>query len=89
MTAVPGLTPRSPKMVVRPVLVTVVAPRTAKLWAAPNNDTFAIKTRSSHCSSVRTNRRFRPRLRRGPPRDDADSDFRLVCQRGKDIDEVS
>src|SRR3990172_9214042 len=34
--ALPGLTPRSPKMVVGPVLVTVWPPRTAKLAAEPS-----------------------------------------------------
>src|SRR5439155_12512345 len=33
--AVPGLTPRSPPTMVAPVLVTVEAPRTAKVLAAP------------------------------------------------------
>jgi len=36
VTAVPGLTPTSPVTTVAPVLVTVVAPRTAKLCAAPS-----------------------------------------------------
>src|SRR6185503_14417970 len=35
VTAVPGLNPRSPLTMVPPVLVTVEAPRTAKLAAAP------------------------------------------------------
>ena len=35
MTAEPGLTPRSPGMVVAPVLVTVVPAKTEKLPAAP------------------------------------------------------
>ena len=48
--AVPGLTPTSPTMAVAPVLVTVDAPRTAKLCAVPSM--VAIRTRSSHCSSV-------------------------------------
>jgi hypothetical protein len=34
--AVPGLTPKSPVMIVAPVLVTVEAPRTAKVCAEPN-----------------------------------------------------
>src|SRR3972149_1829308 len=34
--ALPGLTPRSPKIVVGPVLVTVWPPRTAKLAAEPS-----------------------------------------------------
>jgi hypothetical protein len=35
VTAVPGLTPRSPLMALGPVLVTVVPARTAKLPAVP------------------------------------------------------
>lgn len=35
MIEVPGLTPRSPVMTLGPVLVTVEAPRTAKLCAVP------------------------------------------------------
>ena len=37
VTAVPGLTPRSPVMTLGPVFVTVEAPSTAKLWAAPSD----------------------------------------------------
>ena len=37
VTAVPGLTPRSPVMTLAPVLVTVEAPNTAKLCAAPSD----------------------------------------------------
>src|ERR1700691_2222969 len=36
VTAVPGLTPRSPLMLLGPVLVTVVPARTAKLPAVPS-----------------------------------------------------
>ena len=36
VTAVPGLTPKSPVMTVAPALVTVEAPRTAKLCAEPS-----------------------------------------------------
>jgi hypothetical protein len=36
VTAVPGLTPRSPVMTVGPALVTVEAPRTAKLCTEPS-----------------------------------------------------
>jgi hypothetical protein len=35
--ALPGLTPKSPVMAVGPVLVTVEAPRTAKLCAGPSD----------------------------------------------------
>jgi hypothetical protein len=35
VTAVPGLTPRSPSIVLGPVLVTVLPARTAKLAAVP------------------------------------------------------
>jgi len=41
VTAVPGLTPRSPVIVLRPVLVTVEAPRTAKLCAEPSDGLWA------------------------------------------------
>ena len=37
VTAVPGLTPRSPLMLLGPVLVTVVPARTAKLAAVPRS----------------------------------------------------
>jgi hypothetical protein len=37
VTAVPGLTPRSPVITLGPVLVTVEAPSTAKLWAIPSD----------------------------------------------------
>jgi len=36
-TALPGLTPRSPVMMLEPVLVTVEPPRTAKLCAVPSD----------------------------------------------------
>jgi hypothetical protein len=36
VTALPGLTPRSPEMTEGPVLVTVVPANTAKLLAVPN-----------------------------------------------------
>jgi hypothetical protein len=36
VTAVPGLTPRSPLIMLRPVLVTVCPARTAKLPAVPS-----------------------------------------------------
>ena len=36
MTALPGLTPRSPRMTLGPVFVTVDPPRTAKLCAVPS-----------------------------------------------------
>ena len=39
VTAVPGLTPRSPAIMVGPVLVTVDAARTAKPCAAPRDGT--------------------------------------------------
>ena len=38
MIAVPGLTPTSPVIIDAPVLVTVVAPRTAKPCAVPRGD---------------------------------------------------
>ena len=37
MTALPGLTPRSPVMMLEPVLVTVEPPNTAKLCAEPSD----------------------------------------------------
>jgi hypothetical protein len=42
---VPGLTPKSPVMIVEPVLVTVVAPRTAKLAAEPSGGAFCAQAR--------------------------------------------
>jgi hypothetical protein len=41
VTAVPGLTPRSPVTAVKPVLVTVVPARTAKLAAVPRGGACA------------------------------------------------
>lgn len=45
VTALPGLTPRSPFTTVGPVLVTVEAPSTAKLCAAPNDGAVAARAR--------------------------------------------
>ncbi len=56
---VPGLTPTSPTMVVAPVLVTVVPPRTAKLAAAPRGGAVAIKIRSSNRSIASDDRDLR------------------------------
>src|SRR5580658_461765 len=41
VTALPGLTPRSPVMTLEPVLVTVEAPSTAKLCAQPSDGEVA------------------------------------------------
>src|SRR5712664_1484962 len=45
VTAVPGLTPKSPVMIVGPVLVTVEAPRTAKLCAEPSGGADCARAR--------------------------------------------
>ena len=41
VTELPGLTPRSPVIVLEPVLVTVEPPRTAKPWAEPSDGFWA------------------------------------------------
>jgi hypothetical protein len=46
VTAEPGLTPRSPWMTLVPVLVTVVAPRTAKLDSVPSPGAEALSGRA-------------------------------------------
>ena len=74
--AEPGLTPRSPVTMVAPVLVTVEAPRTAKLAAEPRR--LASKTRSSQRSSDSTCRCCKARF-------DADLDLRRVCKLGRVI----
>src|ERR1700730_13318412 len=55
VTAVPGLTPKSPLTTVAPVLVTVEAPRTAKLSAAPSGTTTAVADRDVARSPKRIN----------------------------------
>lgn len=51
VTALPGLTPRSARIVLGPVLVTVEAPRTAKLDAAPSGGAVCCSGLASLTSS--------------------------------------
>src|ERR1700680_2973712 len=75
VTAVPGLTPRSPVTAVRPVLVTVVPARTAKLAAVPRGGACAdaCEGANRNMTTPALSRRFEyfrfmadPLKRRGP-----------------------
>jgi hypothetical protein len=58
VTAVPGLTPKSPVMIVGPVLVTVEAPRTAKPCAEPSGGADCAQARLPIFNMPITNKRF-------------------------------
>jgi hypothetical protein len=53
----PGLTPKSPVMIVGPVLVTVEAPRTAKLCAEPSGGVVCVKARLTIRFSMQTTKK--------------------------------